>query len=263
MGYDRAGRIMRVVSLQSGSNGNCVYVEAGGARLLVDAGISGARAERRLAAVGVDIRDADALLISHDHRDHVRCAGIYQRKFDVPIHITERTLSAARQRVPLGRMHDVRPFRAGAVLRFDGIIVHTVPTPHDGVDGVAFVIEAEGKRLGVLTDLGHPFAALVDLLGSLDAVFLESNYDPGMLADGPYPPVLQDRIRGRGGHLSNVETADLLAEHGRRLQWACLAHLSEENNVPALALETCRTRTGGKLPIHVATRYATSDILEV
>lgn len=254
---------MRVLSLQSGSNGNCIYVEAGGVRLLLDAGISGRQAELRLAARGRDIRDADALLISHDHRDHVRCAGIYQRKFHLPMYVTAGTLAASERRVGLGPLTDVRPFRAGATLTFGEVAVHTLPTPHDGADGVGFVIEAEGKRLGVLTDLGHPFAALADVLGALDAVVLESNYDPDLLADGPYPVFLQDRIRGGGGHLSNGEAAALLAEHGCGLRWACLAHLSEDNNEPALAVETCRQRIGGTLPIHLATRYEASAVMEL
>ena len=255
---------MKVISLQSGSNGNCIYVEAGGSALVFDAGISGARARRRLARRRREISHADAVIISHDHRDHVRCSGIFQRKFGLPIHVTEPTLAAAREYCRLGQLSDVRFFRAGETLRFDGACVETIPTPHDGADGVGFVVDDGRRRVGILTDLGHVFPGLADVIATLDAVVLESNYDADMLAYGPYPALVKDRIRGPGGHLSNVEAGELLAAAaGRRMQWACLAHLSQQNNEPRLALETWREILADGLPLHVAGRYAVSDVLRV
>jgi phosphoribosyl 1,2-cyclic phosphodiesterase len=255
---------MLAISLQSGSNGNCIFVEADGVRLLFDAGISGRQAQMRLSAHGRDIASVDAVLISHDHADHTRSMGVYQRKFGLPIHVTARTLQAARARYPLGRLDDVRPFQAGRVLRFGGVSVETIPTPHDGVDGVAFVVDDGRHRLGILTDLGHVFRDLDDVIRSLDAVFLESNYDPLMLAEGPYPLFLKRRIRGPGGHLSNSEAAELLrSSAGLRMKWACLAHLSEQNNQPELALETHRHVLAGRFPMHVASRYEAGGVLEV
>jgi len=195
------------IALQSGSNGNCIYVESGDTRLLFDAGISGSRAEERLAEFGRDIRSVDALIISHDHADHVRCAGIFQRKFHLPVYVTEATFDAALRRCDLGTLTDVRHFRPGDTLSFDGVAVETVPTPHDGADGAAFVVSNARRRLGILTDLGHVFDGLGPVLASLDAVLLESNYDPEMLEVGPYPHTVKQRIRGPGGHLSNVEAA--------------------------------------------------------
>lgn len=255
---------MRVVSLQSGSNGNCVYVEGGGARLLLDAGISGVRAETRLAASGRDIRRVDAVLISHDHRDHVCSLGIFQRKFGLPAFVTERTLRAALRWQDLGKLGTVRFFEPGSPLRFAGLTVETLPTPHDGVEGVAFVLDDGRKRLGVLTDLGHVFGRLEEVVRSLDAVLLESNYDPQMLARGPYPPFLKQRIRGPAGHLSNQEAARLLKGAARgRLRWACLGHLSEQNNTPELALRTHGDALHGDLPLSVASRYEASAVMEV
>ena len=255
---------MKVISLQSGSNGNCYYVQAGGVRLLVDAGISGKQAQKRLARHGLDIREVQAVLISHDHRDHSRSMGIYQRKFGLPVHVTARTLDAAQRWQQLGPLEDIRPFKAGSVLRFGEVSVETIPTPHDGVDGVVFVVDDGHRRLGILTDLGHVFDGLVAVIGSLDAVVLESNYDPEMLRDGPYPPFLKRRIRGPGGHLSNFEAAELLeAAASPRLRWACLAHLSEENNFPELALRTHRHVVGRRFPLHLAGRHEATDVLEV
>jgi len=246
---------MRLIALQSGSNGNSVYVEANGTRLLVDAGISGIQAQRRLAQFDRDICDVDALLLSHDHADHTRCAGIYQRKFGTPIYVTEQTLMAGRRYRDWGPLSDVRHFVSGEAIELKGIVVETIRTPHDGADGVAFVVDDGETRVGVLTDLGHVFDGLGDVIASLDGVLLESNYDPHMLAHGPYPSYLKRRIRSSGGHISNQEAAKLLDEcAGPRLQWACLGHLSGENNEPDLALTTHREVLGDRFELHVASR---------
>ncbi len=252
---------MLTFSLQSGSNGNCIYVEAGGVRLLFDAGISGKCAEGRMRVHGRDIREADALLISHDHVDHFRCAGVFQRKFKVPIYMTRATHRSAP--CDLGKLSDIRYFTAGDRLQFDGVTIQTLSTPHDAADGVGFVVEHGGKRLGILTDLGHPFARLRECIQTLDAVYLESNYDPHMLATGPYPRYLQQRISGPHGHLSNLEAAELIRTAGRRLKWAALAHLSQENNHPEVALDTHRQHVGRMFPFRLASRYEVSEVMEI
>lgn len=253
---------MKAVALQSGSNGNSIYVEAGEVRLLFDAGISGIAAERRLAEHGIDIRTVHGVIISHDHADHVRCGGVYQRKYGIPVHITSLTLEHALSRYPLGHLHDVRIFRSGESITFGDVLVHTVPTPHDSADGSVFIVEAGQKRLGIMTDLGHVFDGLESIISSLDAVFLESNYDPGMLSAGPYPRFLKRRISGEGGHISNIESAELLlsASSGGRLRWACLSHLSEQNNCPDLAIRTHRDMLSDAVDLRVASRYRCSEL---
>jgi phosphoribosyl 1,2-cyclic phosphodiesterase len=254
---------MHVISLQSGSNGNCIYVETGGIKLLFDAGISGIRAKERLAQHGRDIAGVDGVLISHDHVDHSRSMGIFHRKFRLPIYATAKTYTAA-SRYGLGAIDDLRHFTAGEVLRFGQVTVETISTPHDGVDGVVFVVDDGRHRLGILTDLGHVFADLAGVINSLDAVVLESNYDADMLTDGPYPEFLKERIAGPGGHISNVEAAEVLKSNAsKRMQWACLAHLSQDNNTPALAVKTHRRMLGERLPICVATRHEASDVLQI
>ena len=254
---------MQVISLQSGSNGNSIYVEGAGVRLLFDAGISGSRAQERLAMHGRDIAGVDAVLISHDHVDHARSMGIFHRKFGLPVYVTAETYQAAR-RHKLGEIEDIGHFSAGEALRFGKVVVETFATPHDGVDGVVFVVDDGKRRLGVLTDLGHVFSGLEDIIGSLDAALLESNYDPDMLATGPYPQWLQGRIEGPGGHISNPESAELLLKAAsERMKWACLAHLSQDNNTPDLAVETHSQILANRLPICVATRYEATEVLEV
>ncbi len=251
-------------SLNSGSNGNCIYVESGGVGLLLDAGISGRRTEDRLAAHGRDVRDVAAVIVSHDHSDHIRCAGILNRKFSLPVYMTRRTYDVGRRFCPLGVISDLHFFRPQATLRFGPLTVHARPTCHDAVEPVVFSVSDGARRVGILTDLGCVFDGLAELVGTLDAVFLESNYDPEMLAAGPYPLAVKRRIAGAGGHLSNVEAAELIASAGDgRLQWVALSHLSEINNTPALALRTHRRIAGRARPVHVAGRHGAGRRLRI
>lgn len=251
---------MKAISLQSGSNGNCVYVETGGKKFLFDAGISSVRAADRLKSFGQDIRDVDALIISHDHADHSRHAGVYQRRYGLPVYITQKTFQRALSRHNLGKLDNVNYFRSGEMLHFDAVSVQTIPSPHDGVDGAVFVVSSGEKRLGIWTDLGHVFEDLYAEIPSLDAVFLESNYDPVMLAQGPYPDFLKRRIEGPEGHISNAEAAELLLA-GTRLKWACLAHLSNNNNDPVTAVKTHRAVGNAELTLYTASRYEATGTL--
>jgi phosphoribosyl 1,2-cyclic phosphodiesterase len=248
---------MRFISIQSGSNGNCFYLETDEVRILFDAGISGIVAERRLADMGRDIRDVDAIVISHDHSDHSKSAGVFHRKYGIPLYISKNTLEA----INIGKLSTVRHFCPGQTIEFGQLSVQTIPTPHDGVDGASFIISSKGKRLGIFTDLGHVFKGLDEAIASLDAILIESNYDPGMLEHGPYPEFLKRRISGDGGHISNFESAELLAKNGRNLKWACLGHLSEQNNSPQLAYSAHDGRVSCEL--HVASRFEVGPMLSL
>lgn len=255
---------MEVIVLQSGSCGNCFFVAGGGTQILIDAGISGRQAELRLAAHGYDIRDCAGLLISHDHCDHTKSLGIFHRKFGLSVHVTERTLQKVQTWCAVGPLPgEVHHFTAGDCWTIGGLSITAIPTPHDGVEAVAFVISDGLHRVGILTDLGHEFDGLRDVLRSLDAVVIESNYDDEMLNNGPYGPSLKRRIRGPGGHLSNREAAELLRDSASRLQWACLCHLSGENNCPQLAMQTSRDALGDAFPLYVAHRDRATEILRL
>lgn len=251
---------MIAISLQSGSSGNCTYVETDGVKLLFDAGITGSQACERLSAFGRDIKDVDALIISHDHSDHVRYAGVYQRKYGLPVFITRGTLDSSAGKYDLGKLNNINYFKAGEAINFNNVTVQTVPTPHDAEDSSAFVVSSHNKRLGIMTDLGHAFRELRTIIPTLDGIFIESNYDPVMLANGPYPAFLKNRIRGPEGHLSNREAAELLLT-GSRLKWACLSHLSNNNNNPEAALRTHREIVGEHLSLFTANRFTSTGIL--
>lgn len=253
---------MLTFSIQSGSNGNCIYVEAGDTRLLFDAGVAARTARERMLRHGRDPADCDALIISHDHSDHSRSAGIFQRRFGLPVYMSRAVHRAIAPQ--LGRVSDIRHYAPGDRLEFGDVTVYTIPTPHDGIDTVCFLIRHEDRRLAILTDLGHPFAALPGVLQEAQAAYLESNYDPDLLESGPYPAYLKSRIAGRGGHLSNEESAAVaLRGSCTRLKWLALAHLSEQNNRPELALEAHRRKIGATLPVVVASRYDVGALLEV
>ncbi|GHT25858.1 metal-dependent hydrolase [Planctomycetales bacterium] len=254
---------MRMVSLQSGSNGNCIYVESGGVRLLFDAGLTGKRTEERLNQIGVSIDSIQGVFLSHDHSDHCSGAGVLHRQYGLPVWMTKKTYDFAAKTKRFGIISEPNFFCAGKTVFFKHLAVETISTTHDAVDGVGFIIDDGNFRLGILTDLGHIFPALPLAISTLDGVLLESNYDPDMLRDGPYSSELQQRIRGKGGHLSNVEAAKLLFTAGGKLRWACLGHISQENNHPDIVTETHRRMLSSKLPFTIASRHECSEVMEL
>lgn len=235
---------MEVLVLQSGSQGNCIYVESRGVAILFDAGISARQVQIRLAQHNKRIESVRGVVISHSHRDHIGHAGVYQRKLRLPTFMTEE----AWNNFPDVDDSLCRVFYPDQCLEFEHLRVEPIPTPHDAPGSLAFVVSDEHRRLAVLTDLGHPFRQLEKVLAGVDAAILESNYDPVLLSEGDYPERLQQRIRGPGGHLSNKEAALLIRKHGKHLQWICLAHLSQHNNTPDIAYTTYRKVVGAGEP---------------
>ena len=253
---------LRFASLQSGSNGNCLYVESGNVRLLFDAGLTGAQTKWRLESLGVDILTMQAVIVSHAHNDHVRYAGVLQRQYNLPIWMTRGALERVRETKVLGQISEPHLFNGGDTLTFGSVKVETFPTTHDVPEGVCFVVDNGTVRLGIMTDLGSRFLGLKEVVATLDGIYLESNYDAEMLDGGIYSDDLKQRIRGGQGHLSNEEAAELL-KSGKRLRWACLGHLSAKNNNPEVALETHRKILGETLPLHIALRHEVSEMLEL
>jgi phosphoribosyl 1,2-cyclic phosphodiesterase len=232
-----------VAVLGSGSGGNSVLVCAGSAgeetRLLVDAGFSARALCERLEILGIDPHTIDAIVITHDHRDHTRGIGVFARKHGTPVFMTEGTRRACEELLRgverIARYGPGRPFQIGR-LRVDPFI-----TVHDAAEpaGVAIVDESTGFRVGIATDLGRPTAQTRHALRECDLLVLEANHDDVLLHTGPYPSSVKRRIASSHGHLSNQAAARLATEllHPR-LAAIVLAHLSEECNRPALAAGT-------------------------
>jgi phosphoribosyl 1,2-cyclic phosphodiesterase len=225
---------VRVCLLASGSKGNSIYLETGESSILIDAGLSASELLRRLGSVGVDGSELDAILISHEHTDHVRGAGSLARKLKKPILVSHQTLGAGSS--ILGKA-DIIEFESGSSFVFNDIRIDPFPITHDASDPVGFVIESGEGRFGIATDLGIATRLVKEKLKGCRVVVLESNHDEEMLQNGPYPWHLKQRIKSRHGHLSNRESAELLDEiiHPG-LDAVFLAHLSEVNNDPTVAL---------------------------
>ncbi len=224
---------MRFASLGSGSRGNATLVEAGDTRLLVDCGYTLREFERRLAALEVAVEALSAILVTHEHSDHVRGVGPVARRHGIPVWTSAGTARAA----DLGDLPALRTFASnGAPFCIGDIEVTPCAVPHDAREPCQFVFAAASRRLGVLTDTGRATPHIVASLQGVDALLLECNHDTGMLATGPYPPTLRARVGGPFGHLSNGQAAELLQrlDHGR-LSTLVAGHLSEKNNHPALA----------------------------
>lgn len=223
----------RFASLGSGSRGNATLVEAGETCLLVDCGFPARDFVARCEALGFDPARLDAILVTHEHGDHVRGVGAVARRFGIPVWMTPGTRAAADP----GRVDSLNLFHSHAgAFRIGAVEVQPVPVPHDAREPTQFVFGYGRQRLGLLTDLGSITPRVVDAFDGVDALLLECNHDPDLLANGPYPPGLQARVGGRFGHLANDQAAELLAAiEQRRLSHLVAAHLSEKNNAPALA----------------------------
>jgi phosphoribosyl 1,2-cyclic phosphodiesterase len=234
---------MRLIVLASGSSGNAALIESGGRAVLLDAGISACETLRRVAAAGVGDARIEAILLTHEHVDHVRGARVLARRLGIPVMATAGTLRAAA-----ACMADVPETVAiGRRDRFSvaGMKVTSFPTAHDAAESAGFTFESRrGHRVGVATDTGTVTAEVAEALAGANAIGLEANHDLRMLDEGPYPPFLKRRIAGERGHLSNDDAAATLAS----LAWGGLAHvfalhLSEQNNTP----ETARCALGRSL----------------
>jgi phosphoribosyl 1,2-cyclic phosphodiesterase len=229
-----------VATLGSGSRGNCTYVGDTRSGVLVDCGVSTRQVLQRLDAIGLGSARIDAVLVTHEHADHVGAARILDDKLfalrgaRVPFFMSRGTRGALDERCVPQRVEIVqsgKAFRAG----FFAVEPYTVP--HDTRDPLAFLMSGHGVTAGVLTDLGRATKLVQQQVARMDVAVVEFNHDVQMLLDGSYPWSLKQRVRGPHGHLSNAQAAELVATAGIRLQHLLLAHLSDENNHPDVARE--------------------------
>lgn len=225
---------MRFASLGSGSQGNCLIVDAGGTKLLLDCGFSARATVERLARLAVAAEEISGVLLTHEHSDHVAGVFRFASRYAIPVYLTHGTqVAAPRGKSPLPecRLIDSHtPFSIGA------LEVQPFPVPHDAREPVQYVFSDGAHRLGVLTDSGSITQHIVDRLQGCDALVLECNHDQGLLAASNYPPMLKRRISGGVGHLDNEQAAGLLRRiDAKRLQHIVAAHLSEQNNRPQIA----------------------------
>jgi phosphoribosyl 1,2-cyclic phosphodiesterase len=224
--------------LASGSKGNSTLVCTSRTRVLIDAGLSGKELVRRMAKSPVQAGNLDAVIISHEHQDHVRGAGVISRRFDLPVFLSRGTLENLPSQV--GQPACLQLFQTGIPFEIGDLRFHPFAISHDAKDPSGFVIESEGCRLGICTDLGIATQLVKARLQGCDGLILEANHDTELLLNGPYPWELKQRIRSRHGHLSNSDSCELLkALHHGDLKCVVLAHLSEINNNPEVVRKSC------------------------
>jgi len=226
---------MRFASLGSGSRGNAMVVEAGGTRVLLDCGFGLRDASRRLESLGISPATLGAVLVTHEHGDHVGGVFALARRHALPVYLTHGTRAAVAEKICAEVVTIIvdgqTPFAIG------DLHVRPFPVPHDAREPVQYVFSDGARQLGVLTDAGCSTPHITAMLDALDALVIECNHDAAMLAASAYPASLKRRISGRLGHLDNLAAATLLASIDKsRLQHVVAAHLSERNNRPGLAV---------------------------
>jgi phosphoribosyl 1,2-cyclic phosphodiesterase len=229
--------------LSSGSRANCIYLSDGTTKVLLDCGLSCKQTVQRLASIGVDAGDIDAIVVTHEHSDHVSGVGIFHRKFGTPVYSNRdtRNCSAIMQQVDdesWVELTNNEAFKLGA-MNFMPFSVE-----HDASDPVAFRVSASGRDLGILTDLGQRTSYVCQQIKGVDALVLEANHDLEMLYDAPYPWSVKERIKSRKGHLKNEQAAEILVDKEigllESLQVVVAAHISEKSNTPERATKVLR-----------------------
>lgn len=231
--------MIEVHVLASGSDGNCVVVQSPEGSLMVDAGLNGRRTVEMMGKVGVSGSELSAILVSHEHVDHVRGAGVLARRFKLPVMGNRNTLS----RCAIGCVNQM-PFASGEAFTAASFEVTPLLTSHDAAEPNAFLLRHKDASVLIATDTGVMTPELEEALRSVELAVVESNYDERMLVDGPYPAYLKRRIAGDSGHLSNIACGESLKRtmgNGRKV---FLAHLSKNNNTPDAARDTVARITG-------------------
>lgn len=231
---------MRFASLGSGSRGNAALVEANGACVLVDCGFSLRDVCRRLAELERTPADLAAILVTHEHSDHISGVLPLARRYRIPVLMTAGTARAAG----VGS-DEVRTIASGAQIDIAGFAVEAVAVPHDAREPVQYIFSVAELKLGILTDLGSVTAHVVDRYRHCRGLLLEANHDAALLAAGPYPDSLKRRVGGDWGHLSNAQTAELLRRLGdAQLRTLVVGHISQKNNNAELVQEALVPVTG-------------------
>lgn len=223
---------MKFASLGSGSSGNATLVSSSTTTVLVDCGFGVRETDRRLSRLNISPQEISALVVTHEHSDHMKGVGAFSRKYQCPVFMSHGTYVSR----DYGKIPCIEFISSGNPFTIGDLSVLPVTVPHDAREPLQFIFENNNLRLGVLTDLGSVSEYVIQAYRNCDALLLEANHDSRMLASGPYPPSLRSRVGGQWGHLNNQQTAALLAELNlQRLQHLVVGHISRQNNTVELA----------------------------
>lgn len=231
--------MLEFCSLYSGSSGNCLFVRSKETNLLIDCGTSCKKVCEGLASIDSSIENIDAILVTHEHSDHVQGLGMVSKKFNIPVYANLETWKAMEKQKEKIDERNIKVFKNDEDFFFNDLTIHPFSTPHDAANPCGFNIHNGKRKISIATDLGHMDNDLFNQLQESSFVLLESNYDPEILKVSKYPFHLKQRIAGPQGHLSN-ETAGktISALMKKNLKEVMLGHLSKENNFPELAYQT-------------------------
>jgi phosphoribosyl 1,2-cyclic phosphodiesterase len=248
-----------ITSLNSGSNGNCYYVGSSEEGVLIDAGISCRETEKRMQRLCLSMTLIKAIFISHEHSDHISGVSVLARKYQLPVYITDSTMQAGK--LNLANLSGV--FRAYVPVRIGALSVTAFPKLHDASEPHSFIIEYNGIKVGVFTDIGRACDHVIKHFKQCHAAFLEANYDEEMLENGGYPFYLKNRIRNGWGHLSNKQALQLFTDHKPAyMSHLLLSHLSKNNNCPDLVEKLFSTHAGNT-NIIVASRHNETPVYTI
>ena len=228
-------------SLYSGSSGNSSLVQNNNTNILIDAGESAKKIENALSSINVLPNSISAILVTHEHIDHIKSIGTLSKKYNIPIYATEKTWKAMPSQLDKIDKKMQRFFSPSTKFYINDIEIYPFSIPHDAADPCGFNIISSGKKISIATDLGHITPDLINNISDSSFVLLESNYDPEILRYSKYPYMLKHRISGDYGHLSNIDAGKVIStlnKNNEKLERVMLGHLSKENNFPELAYKT-------------------------
>lgn len=240
---------IKFISLASGSSGNCYYLGTDTYGILIDAGIGIRTIKKNLKEINISLDTIRAVFVTHDHADHIKSVGYLGEKFKIPVYATEKTHQGINRSYCMTEKlsTSVHYIEKGNTCKIEDFNVSAFEVPHDGTDNVGYCVEIDGKVFSFLTDLGHITPTAAKYICKANYLILEANYDDEMLKMGSYPQYLKDRITSPTGHLSNLDTANFLAENiTEDLKYIWLCHLSKDNNHPELAYKTVEWKLKSK-----------------
>lgn len=260
-------------SIASGSSGNCYLVATQETKILIDAGVSGKKITKGLERVGLKPEEISAILITHEHIDHTKGAGVFSRKNNTPVYANDKTWKHMGKNVGKVSEDNIKTFTTGENFYLNDIMIKPYLIPHDAVEPVGFSFYKNDLQISFATDIGNMTEAILDEIIHADFLVLEANHDIEMLKMGRYPWYLKQRILGSKGHLSNIDAGKalihILKKHKKERQ-VLLAHLSHENNFPEMAYQTIKNileeekyYIGKDISIHTAMREEISEIFNI
>lgn len=262
--------MLKFCSLYSGSSGNSLFVQSNNTKILIDCGTSAKKIENALESIDIDITDIDAILVTHEHSDHVQGLGTISKKHDIPVFANFETWNAMKTQKDKISNSNIKIFENDTEFQIGNLQIFPFSTPHDAVNPCGFSICNGTKKISIATDLGHITENIYTNIKDSKFMLLEANYEPEILKVSNYPYALKQRIAGPHGHLSNIDAGQTVSNlFGKELKEVMLGHLSKENNFPEMAYKTVLEQLihnnidTNDIKISVASRFNPSSTITI